>query len=124
MSRADLWSSAEAVLGLWVAVGAAGIAANMATALLAERMAHRNRLAAMSRYFTHVLSLPLSFHGEAHSGRLIKTMLTGADALFATWLLFFREQLSTYFAVLVLLPLTLFMNWRLSISLIVLVVVF
>ena len=119
-----LWASAESLLGLWLAVGAAGIAANMVTALQAERLAHRNRLAAMSRFFVHVLSLPLSFHGEAHSGRLIKTMLTGADALFATWLLFFREQLATYVAVLVLLPLTLFMNWRLSVSLIALVALF
>jgi len=119
-----LWSTAESLLGLWLVVGASGIAVNMITALLAERMAHRNRLAAMSRYFNHVLSLPLSFHGEAHSGRLIKTMLTGADALFAIWLLFFREQLATYVAVLVLLPMTLFMNWRLSVSLIALVVLF
>ncbi len=87
-------------------------------------MAHRNRLKVMSRYFGHVLSLPLSFHGEAHSGRLMKVMLGGADAMFAVWLTFFREQLATYVALLVLLPLTLLLNWQLSLVLIVLVVVF
>jgi glucan exporter ATP-binding protein len=124
LPRAELWQDARSLLGLWIAVGAVGIGANMATALHAERLAHRNRLAAMSRYFTHTLSLPPSFHGDVHSGRLIKIMLSGVDALFAVWLLFFREQLATYVAALVLLPLTLFLNWRLSISLMALVVLF
>ncbi len=83
-----------------------GIAANIAVALHSERMAHRNRLSIMSRYFGHVLSLPLSFHGDIHSGRLMKVMLGGSDALFGLWLSFFREQFSTYVAVIVLLPLT------------------
>jgi ATP-binding cassette subfamily B protein len=51
-------------------------------------------------------------------------MLTGTDGLFATWLVFFRDQLSTVLSVAVLLPLTLFLNWRLALVLIVLVVAF
>ncbi len=60
-----------------------------------ERLAHRHRLKAMGRYFSHVLTLPLSFHGDTHSGRLIKAMLSGTDGLFGTWLVFFRDQLAT-----------------------------
>jgi ATP-binding cassette subfamily B protein len=71
-----------------------------------------------------VLALPLSFHGGTHSGRLIKGMLTGTDGLFATWLVFFRDQLSTILSAVVLLPMTLFLNWRLGLVLIVLVTVF
>jgi ATP-binding cassette, subfamily B, beta-glucan exporter len=123
-SSTELWSQAASLLGLWAAVGAAGIIANMAMVVQAERLAHRNRLAAMSRYFAHVLALPLSFHGDAHSGRLMKTMITGADALFAVWLLFFREQLSTFICTIVLLPITLLMNWQLALALIILVVLF
>ena len=78
----------------------------------------------MGRYFTHVLSLPLSFHGDTHSGRLIKSMLSGTDGLFGTWLVFFRDQLSTILSAMVLLPLTLFLNWRLGAVLIVLVSIF
>jgi ATP-binding cassette subfamily B protein len=124
LSPPQLWDEAKYLLGIWIAVGAVGIIANISTALQAERLAHRNRLAAMSRYFSHTLSLPLSFHGDVHSGRLIKIMLAGAESLFALWLLFFREQLATYVAAVVLLPLTLVLNWRLSISLMVLVVLF
>ena len=51
-------------------------------------------------------------------------MLAGTDALFGTWLVFFRDQLSTLLSAVVLLPLTLFLNWRLALVLIVLVCVF
>ena len=78
----------------------------------------------MGRYFRHVLALPLSFHGSTHSGRLIKGMLAGTDGLFATWLVFFRDQLSTILSAAVLLPMTLLLNWRLGLVLIVLVSVF
>ena len=33
----------------------------------------------MSRYFEHVLPLPPAFHGDTHSGRLLKIMWQGAD---------------------------------------------
>jgi ATP-binding cassette subfamily B protein len=124
LGRNALWHQAAYLLGIWAGVGVAGIAANMAVAVQAERLAHRHRVKQMARYFGHVLAMPLSFHGDIHSGRLMKVMLSGTDGLFGVWLVFFRDQLSTLGAVIVLLPLTLLMNWRLSISLLVLVVVF
>ena len=120
----EVWQQAMALLVVWGAVGLTGIAANVATSLLADRMAHRNRLSAMHRYFQHVLALPLSFHGDTQSGRVIKVMLVGSDHLFSVWLAFFREHLVTFLSALVLLPLTVLLNWRLSLLLMVLVVVF
>ena len=122
LRRDVLWQQATVLLSIWAGVGVAGIAANMATALQAERLAHRNRIQVIGRYFSHVLTLPLSFHGDVHSGRLMKVMISGSDALFAVWLVFFRDQLATIASVVVLLPLTLLMNWRLAVCLIVLVV--
>jgi ATP-binding cassette subfamily B protein len=119
-----LWAEAFALLALWAAVGLSSIGANVATALLSDRMAHRNRLAVMGAYFEHVLSLPLSFHGDTQSGRLMKVMLLGSDNLFAFWLSFFREHLVTFIAACVLLPLTLVLNWRLGLLLVGLVVLF
>jgi ATP-binding cassette subfamily B protein len=87
-------------------------------------MAHRHRLKVMGRFFSHVLTLPQAFHGDTHSGRMIKTMVSGTDGLFGTWLVFFRDQLATLLSVLVLMPLTLMLNWRLALVLIVLVAVF
>jgi ATP-binding cassette subfamily B protein len=124
MAPGQVWAEAAQLLGVWLAIGVAAIFANVAVAIHSERMAHRNRMSIMSRYFSHVLSLPLSFHGDIHSGRLMKVMLGGSDALFGVWLSFFREQFSTYVAVAVLLPLTFFINWRLAMTLLVLVILF
>jgi ATP-binding cassette subfamily B protein len=120
----EVWRQAVSLLVVWGAVGLTGIAANVAVSLLSDRMAHRNRLAVMHRYFQHVLAMPLSFHGDTQSGRLMKIMLVGTDHLFGIWLSFFREHLTTFITMLVLLPLTFLMNWRLAIVLLVLVVVF
>ncbi|MBK1661930.1 glucan ABC transporter ATP-binding protein/ permease [Paracraurococcus ruber] len=124
MTRESVWAEALALLALWGAVGLSGIGANVAISLLSDRMAHRNRLAAMSKYFEHVLSLPLSFHGDIQSGRLMKVMLSGTDNLFSLWLSFFRDHMSTFIAAIVLMPLTLAMNWRLGLLLVGLVLLF
>ena len=124
MAPNTLWHEAAILLGIWVAVGIGGIVINIAVALRTERLAHRHRITSMSRYFRHVLTLPLSFHGRTHSGRLIKAMLSGTDGLFGSWLVFFRDQLSTILSAVVLLPLTLFLNWRLGLVLIGLICVF
>ena len=101
-----------------------GIVANIVVSLQADRMAHRRRLGAMATYFEHVLVLPFSFHNAQHSGRLIKVMLTGVDHLFGIWLSFFRENLATFVALFIMLPLSLLMNWRLGLLLIVLILFF
>jgi ATP-binding cassette, subfamily B, beta-glucan exporter len=124
VAPAAFWHQSLILLAVWASVGLIGIGSNIFVAVQTERLAHKHRIEAMSRYFRHVLTLPQSFHGTAHSGRVIKTMLAGTDGLFGTWLVFFRDQLSTVLSVAVLLPLTLFLNWRLALVLIVLVCLF
>ena len=119
-----LWQQTLAQLGLWTAIGLGGVAANIVVSLQADRMAHRRRLMVMARYFEHVLELPYAFHNTQHSGRLLKVMLTGVDNLFSVWLSFFRENLATFAALFIMLPLSLFMNWRLGLLLIVLILFF
>src|SRR5260370_1723032 len=119
-----LWGDARHLLGLWAVVGLGGIVANIVVSLQADRMAHRRRLGAMANFFEHVLLLPFSFHSSQHSGRLIKVMLTGVDDLFAIWLSFFRENLATFVALFIMLPLSLLMNWRLGVLLVVLILFF
>jgi glucan exporter ATP-binding protein len=123
-STADLWHDAKVLLVVWAVVGIGGIVANIVVSLQADRMAHRRRLGAMAHYFEHVLVLPFSFHNAQHSGRLLKIMLTGVDHLFGIWLSFFRENLATFVALFIMLPLSLFMNWRLGLLLIVLIIFF
>ena len=124
MKRHELFMQGAMLVAAWVGIGAMGIGANIATAVGAERTAHRTRLSAMSRCFNHVLALPPSFHSGTQSGGVMKTMVSGSDSLFALTLTFFKENLATYLAIVVLLPLSAVLNWRLSLVLFALVTVF
>src|SRR6201991_2063572 len=112
------------LLGAWVGFGLFTILAGAAVALHADRLAHRQRQAVLSSYFEHILQLPLTFHTGTHSGTLMKTMLSGTDALWRLWLGFFREHFAAIMSVVVLLPLSLYINWRLAILLFLLCIVF
>ncbi|TAJ41590.1 MAG: glucan ABC transporter ATP-binding protein/ permease [Reyranella sp.] len=119
-----LWREIRELLMVWVVVGVGGLAANIVVSLQADRMAHRRRLGAMAKFLEHVLALPFAFHSARHSGQLLKVMLTGVDHLFGIWLSFFRENLATFVALFVLLPLSLLMNWRFGLLLVALMVFF
>ncbi len=122
--RATSWSEILPLLAAWGGFGLFTIGASVLVALHADRLAHRRRLAVMSDYFEHVLHLPMGFHTGMHSGRLLKVMLDGTNAMWGLWLSFFREHCASFVALFVLLPLSLFLNWRLGSLLIVLLVVF
>jgi ATP-binding cassette, subfamily B, beta-glucan exporter len=74
----------------------------------------------LADYFEHVLQLPLAYHSGAHSGRQMKVMLTGTDTLWWLWVSFFREHFSAFVFIILLLPVSLVLNWRLALPLIAL----
>ncbi|TGN86210.1 glucan ABC transporter ATP-binding protein/ permease [Bradyrhizobium yuanmingense] len=117
-------SSAWPFLVAWVAFGLFTIVCSAIVALQADRLSHRQRQAVLTDYFEHILQLPLTFHSGTHSGRLMKVMLNGTDALWRLWVGFFREHFAAILSVVVLLPLSLYLNWRLAILLFVLCIVF
>jgi len=117
-------ASAWPLLGAWAAFGLFTIGASAWVALQADRLSHRQRQAVLTSYFEHILQLPMTFHSGTHSGKLMKVMLSGTDALWRLWLGFFREHFAAILSVVVLLPISLYLNWRLAILLFVLCVVF
>ncbi len=123
-SAALRWEELTPLVGAWVGFGLFTIAAAVLVALHADRLSHRQRLAVTGAYFEHVLHLPLSFHTASHSGRLLKTMLDGAAGMASIWLSFFRENCASFLALFVMLPISLFINWRLAGLLIILVFLF
>ncbi|QGM97649.1 glucan ABC transporter ATP-binding protein/ permease [Methylocystis parvus] len=118
------WGDLLPLLMAWAGFGLFSIGGAILVGLNADRLAHRRRLAVVSDYFEHVLNLPLTFHTNVHSGRLLKTMLDGSSAMFGLWLSFFRENCASFVALFILLPSTLFINWRLGGLLMLLVFVF
>ena len=94
----------------WVALGAGLLLGGGLVSLLADRMSHRRRLAAMHAAFERTVALPAPLVAESGSGRLLRILLSGGDALFALILAFFREQQAAVISLLALVPLALFIN--------------
>jgi glucan exporter ATP-binding protein len=111
-------------IGSWAGFGLCGIVAGVAVSLQADRLAHRRRLAALAQFFEHAVALPLAFHGEHHTGRLLRIMHTGGSSLFNLWLGFLREHLATLLSIVVMLPVALSINWKLAVLMIALMVSF
>jgi ATP-binding cassette subfamily B protein len=112
------------LLAAWAGFGLFTILCGVFVALHADRLSHRRRQAVLTEYFEHVMELPLAYHGGSHSGRLMKVMLTGTDSLWGLWLSFFRENFAAVVSLVVLVPLSLYLNWRLALLLIGLCAVF
>jgi len=118
------WASLLPQFALWVGFGAFNIGVGALVALNADRLSHRRRLAVMAEFFEHVLTLPLLFHMEKHTGRALKVMSDGSLSLGGIWLTFFREHCAAFVALFVMLPLTAALNWRLGLVLMLLVSIF
>ena len=88
------WSGLAGLVAAWVGFGLFTIVCGVTVALYADRLAHRRRQVVLTGFFEHVLQLPISFHSAGHSGRLMKVMLAGTDALWMLWLDLFRDHLA------------------------------
>jgi ATP-binding cassette, subfamily B, beta-glucan exporter len=118
------WSGLFGLIAAWVGFGLFTIVCGVMVALHADRLAHRRRQMVLTGFFDHVLQLPMSFHTASHSGRLMKVMLSGTDALWDLWLDFFRDSFAASMSLLILLPLSLYLNWALGLVLIAVCIVY
>src|SRR5262249_32936331 len=96
------WRDLMVLVGAWVGFGLFIIIFSTLVALHADRLAHRQYQVVRKMFFEHVLQLPLSYYTGAHSGRLVKVMMTGANTLWRLRLLFFREHFGQLLLVVVL----------------------
>lgn len=119
-----IWASVWPLLLVWIGFGLFTIGCSTAVALFSDRLAHRRRHAILGSYVEHVLHLPLAQQTKTHTGRLMKIMLQGTDTLWWLWLSFFREHLAAIVSLFILVPVALYINWRLALVLIALCLVF
>jgi ATP-binding cassette subfamily B protein len=120
----SIWESVKPLLSLWIGFGLFTIVCSTLIALFSDRLAHGRRHAVMNEYVAHVLHLPMSQLSKTHSGKLMKVMTQGTDALWSLWLSFFREQLVGFFSLAVLMPIAFLINWQLASILMALAVFF
>ncbi len=112
------------LIGLWAALGLFSILASVVVAVAADRLAHRQRLAALSQAFERAITLPVSFHAERGSGSVVRTLLAGTDALFGLWLTFMREHLAAVVSIGFLIPTAIAMQPKLAAILGILAVIY
>src|SRR4029453_17914783 len=110
------------LIGLWAFLGFLSVVASVFLSVWADRLAQR--LPAMTAAFEPAITLPISYHAERGAGRVVRTMLAGTDALFALWLTFLREHLTAIVSILLLIPTAIAIDYRLTIILMVLAIVY
>ena len=102
------------LIGLWAILGFFGMIASVVLAVWADRLAHRQRLTTLGAAFERAITLPISYHAERGTGRIVRIMLAGADTLFSLWLSFMREHLASAISIVLLVPTALSIDVRLA----------
>jgi len=107
-------------LALWAGLGAFNIVAFVLVARGADRLAHARRAGVLTESFERVITLPLAWHHERGTSNTLHTMLRAIDALSSLWLEFMRQHLSTFVALVLLVPTALTLDIRMSMVLLML----
>lgn len=108
----------------WGALGLLGIVLSAVVALFADRLAHRIKVMGLNTAYERVITLPPRASERGGSGRILRTLVAGSDALFAVSITLFREHVTAVAAVLLVLPLAMSINIKLSVVLIALALLF
>jgi ATP-binding cassette subfamily B protein len=109
-SLAKPGGSAWGYIGAWASLSVVSVAAGVAASVLADRIAHRRRLAAMTTAFDNAITLPPARISERGTGKLVQIIFAGGENLFRLLLGFMREQLPALFALALLVPVAFHMN--------------
>jgi ATP-binding cassette subfamily B protein len=102
----DAWG----YIGAWASLSVVSVAAGVAASVLADRIAHRRRLAAMTAAFDNAIALAPARISERGTGKLVQIIFAGGENLFRLLLGFMREQLPALFALVLLVPVAFWMN--------------
>lgn len=112
------------VLMLWAGFGVFNTIAYVLVAREADRLAHGRRASLLTEAFGRIISMPLAWHSQRGTSHALHTLLRAAESLFGLWLEFMRTHLATAVALALLVPTAISMDWRLSIVLLVLSILY
>jgi ATP-binding cassette, subfamily B, beta-glucan exporter len=119
----DAMNTGEGAFGyiaLWAALGIFGILAGVVVATYSDRLAHRQKLIHLADIYERAMALPQHYHAERGSGAVIRTILSGTSSLFWLWLGAMRDQLTSLFGIILLVPTALSIDWRMAVILLAL----
>ncbi|MCQ1569260.1 glucan ABC transporter ATP-binding protein/ permease [Neorhizobium galegae] len=117
-------STVTPVLMLWAGFGVFNTVAYVLVAREADRLAHGRRASLLTEAFGRIISMPLAWHHTRGTSHALHTLLRAAESLFGLWLEFMRTHLATAVALVLLVPTAIAMDWRLSLVLLVLSILY
>lgn len=112
------------ILLMWAGFGLFNTIAYVLVAREADRLAHGRRATLLTEAFGRIISMPLAWHHKRGTSNALHTLLRAAETLFGLWLEFMRTHLATAVAVALLIPTAISMDWRLSLVLFALSIVY
>ncbi|MGI2034740.1 glucan ABC transporter ATP-binding protein/ permease [Rhizobium panacihumi] len=112
------------ILLAWAGFGLFNTIAYVLVAREADRLAHGRRATLLTEAFGRIISMPLSWHHKRGTSNALHTLLRAAETLFGLWLEFMRTHLATAVAIALLIPTAISMDWRLSLVLMVLAIIY
>jgi ATP-binding cassette subfamily B protein len=108
----------------WAGFGLFNTVAYVLVAREADRLAHGRRASLLTEAFGRIISMPLAWHHQRGTSNALHTLLRASESLFGLWLEFMRTHLATAVALVLLIPTAISMDWRLSLVLLVLSVLY
>ncbi len=112
------------ILLMWAGFGLFNTVAYVLVAREADRLAHGRRATLLTEAFGRIISMPLAWHHKRGTSNALHTLLRAAETLFGLWLEFMRTHLATAVAVALLIPTAVSMDWRLSLVLFALSIIY
>jgi len=99
----------------WLLVRLLIIVIRLFISIYSDRMSHEEWNSSIFSFFQHTLNLSMKFYSNSNSWELVKKITKGTDGIFYTQLEFFRKVLPELLTIILLIPLVLFLNWKLGI---------
>jgi ATP-binding cassette, subfamily B, beta-glucan exporter len=106
------------MLAMWAALGLFNTIAFILVSREADRLAHNRRATLLTEAFGRIISMPLSWHSQRGTSNVLHTLLRASETLFGLWLEFMRTHLATAVALLLLIPTAMSMDFRLTLVLV------
>lgn len=123
-SASDAFTNVIPYLALWTGLGMFSIIATVMVDRGADRLAHRRRLGVLSEAYQRIINMPLSWHQKIGTSNALHTMLRACESMFTMWLEFMRQHLASMIQLVILLTVAIWTDYRLSIVLVSLGIIY
>ena len=123
-SAGDAFTNVIPYLALWTGLGMFSIIGTVMVDRGADRLAHRRRLGVLSEAYQRIINMPLSWHQKIGTSNALHTMLRACESMFTMWLEFMRQHLASMIQLVILLTVAIWTDYRLSIVLVSLGIIY